>query len=61
MRRIGLGAAAAGVTLAVLAILRDDRRIAWVAIGVLAAAIVLRGLTRWRAAHPADPDDEPPA
>jgi hypothetical protein len=48
MSRVRLAAAFAGVALAVLAIARDDRRIAWAAIAVLAVALALRIATRSR-------------
>ncbi|HEY4101520.1 MAG TPA: hypothetical protein VGM20_11670 [Gemmatimonadales bacterium] len=50
MSRVRLAAAFAGVALAVLAIARDDRRIAWAAIAVLAIAVALRIVARARRA-----------
>ncbi|MGH7581824.1 MAG: hypothetical protein ACREL5_01205 [Gemmatimonadales bacterium] len=38
-----------GIGVAILAIARNDRRIAWVAIGVLAVALLLRFIARRRA------------
>jgi hypothetical protein len=58
MMRTGLAVGAVGVALAVLAIFRDDRRIAWVAMVVLGAAVVIRGITRWRARHAPGSDDD---
>lgn len=38
-----------GVAVGVLGIARDDRRVIWVAIGCLAAALLLRFVGRWLA------------
>jgi hypothetical protein len=46
MTRVRLAAAFLGLALAVAAIARDDRRIAWVAMIVLAAALALRFAAR---------------
>ncbi|HEY3935276.1 MAG TPA: hypothetical protein VGL65_11745 [Gemmatimonadales bacterium] len=48
MSRVRLVVALLGVALAVLAIGRDDRRIAWAAIAVLAIAVLLRVAARRR-------------
>jgi Flp pilus assembly protein TadB len=55
MNRVALVAAGVGVTLAVGAIALDDRRLTWLAIVVLAVALVVRMvLRRRRAAEPHD-------
>ncbi|MGH7523774.1 MAG: hypothetical protein ACREK8_05675 [Gemmatimonadales bacterium] len=46
MSRIRLMVAFLGIALAIAAIARDDRRIAWVAMAVLAVALALRFATR---------------
>lgn len=51
MSRFRLATALLGVALAVLAIARDDRGIAWVAIAVLAVAVILRLVARRRMRH----------
>lgn len=48
MMRARLAIAFVGILLAIVAIARDDRRIAWVAMVVLAVALVLRIVTRRR-------------
>ena len=48
MTRARLAVAFLGILLAIVAIVRDDRRIAWLAIVVLAGALVLRIVTRRR-------------
>lgn len=50
MKRLKFHLALAGILLAVVALWRDDRRITWVAIAVLGAALVLRIATRGRSA-----------
>lgn len=46
--RLKFALAIAGILLAVIALWRDDRRITWIAIGVLGAALVLRIVSRKR-------------
>ncbi|MEO5799032.1 MAG: hypothetical protein ABIZ70_05385 [Gemmatimonadales bacterium] len=46
MKRIRIGVALAGMLLAVVALWRDDRRVTWIAIGVLALAVLLRVVAR---------------
>jgi hypothetical protein len=46
MMRLRLVLAFLGIALAIAAIARDDRRIAWVAMVVLAASLVLRIVAR---------------
>jgi hypothetical protein len=49
MMRIRIIAGLAGLGLAIIAVARNDRRIAWAAIVVLAVALVLRLIARRRA------------
>lgn len=51
MMRLRLALAFLGIALAIAAIARDDRRIAWVAMVVLGASLVLRVVAR-RARNP---------
>lgn len=46
MKRLRFNVALAGILLALVALWRDDKRITWVAIGVLAVAVVLRFVDR---------------
>ncbi len=46
INRIRLGLSLAGMILAVLAIMREDRRLVWGAIALLAASLLLRLATR---------------
>ena len=46
MSRKRLTVAFLGIALAIAAIARDDRRIAWIAMGVLAVALALRFAAR---------------
>ena len=48
MKRLKVALALAGILLAVVALWRDDRRVTWVAIGVLGVALVLRIASRQR-------------
>jgi Flp pilus assembly protein TadB len=48
VKRLPLGAIVLGVALAVMAVATNDRRLTWVAIGVLACALVLRLAARRR-------------
>ena len=48
MMRLRLMAAFTGIALAIVAIARDDRVIAWVAMAVLAVAVVLGMILRRR-------------
>jgi uncharacterized membrane protein len=52
MNRLRFNVALAGILLAVIALWRDDKRITWIAIGVLAVAIVLRLVGRRGAEAP---------
>lgn len=53
MKRLRFNLAIAGILLAVVALWRDDTRITWVAIGVLAVAVILRIIgRRWPPAPP---------
>ncbi len=54
LTRLRLILAAAGMTLALVGVLRDDRRIVWAAIAAVAAALALRLFQR-----PASPLDPP--
>ncbi|MES2305917.1 MAG: hypothetical protein V4558_10425 [Gemmatimonadota bacterium] len=46
MKRLRTGVALAGILLALIALWRDDRRITWIAIGVLGLAVILRVASR---------------
>ena len=46
MSRFRLALTIAGFVLAVVGVLRDDRRIVWLAIGALAVALIIRVATR---------------
>lgn len=46
LRRVRIGLGVAGVVIGVVGIARDDRRIVWVAIGLLGVSAVLRVLKR---------------
>lgn len=48
INRIRLGLSLAGMVVAVLAIMRNDRRLVWGAIALLAASILLRVVARRR-------------
>lgn len=48
MGTLRLGAAIAGLVFAVAAVAMDDRRLGWVGIALLLAAVVLRFLARRR-------------
>ena len=48
MTRARLAVAFLGILLAIVAIVRDDRRIAWVAMVVLAVALAMRLVARRR-------------
>jgi hypothetical protein len=53
VNRLRFNFATAGILLAVVALWRDDKRITWVAIGVLAIAVILRIVSRrWPPAPP---------
>jgi uncharacterized membrane protein YfcA len=58
MMRLRWGVIIVGIALALVAIRLDDRRVAWVALVVLAIALALRFASPRRAA-PADNRDEP--
>lgn len=47
--RLRVAAGLAGLGLAIVAVARDDKRIAWVAIALLLVALVLRLIARRRA------------
>lgn len=57
MTRLRIGLALAGFLAALLSVALNDDRIAWLAIALLAASLVLRLLLRKREARP--PDDRP--
>jgi len=46
MKRLRFNVALIGILLALIALWRDDRRITWIAIGVLGVAVVLRVIGR---------------
>ena len=46
LRRVRIGLGVAGVVIGVVGIARDDRRIVWVAIGLLGVSALLRVLKR---------------
>lgn len=46
LNRIRLALSLGGMLVAVLAIMRDDRRLVWGAVGLLAASLILRLLGR---------------
>ena len=53
MKRLRFNLAIAGILLAVVALWLDETRITWVAIGVLAIAVILRIIgRRWPSAPP---------
>ncbi len=54
MNRLRFNVATAGILLAVVALWRDDKRITWLAIVVLAIAVILRIIGRRR--PPAPPE-----
>jgi hypothetical protein len=68
MMRFRWGVIIVGVTLALVAIRLDDRRVAWVALAVLSLALLLRfavrrpgGTSDGRRGPVDNPPDEPPA
>jgi hypothetical protein len=56
MNHLRLGLALAGLALALLSVTLDDRRLAWAAIALLAASLILRLLLRKRGNPKADTD-----
>ena len=60
MSRVRLGLALAGFVAAVCAVVTDDRRIVWIAIGLLSAAFLLRLLQRKSSRKHSDDEPDTP-
>jgi hypothetical protein len=58
MSRLRLALALAGFAAAVLAVMTEDRRLGWVAIGLLLVALFLRLLQRKRSGEPREEEPE---
>jgi hypothetical protein len=56
MNHLRLGLALAGLAVALLSVTLDDRQLAWAAIALLAASLILRLLLRKRGNPKADTD-----
>jgi hypothetical protein len=57
MSRLRLGLAVSGFLLALLSVAFDEKRLAWVAIGLLAASLLLRAWLRRRQGPQSRPHD----
>jgi membrane protein implicated in regulation of membrane protease activity len=58
MNRLRIGLALAGFVLALLSVALDDHRLAWAAIVVLAASLVIRLVRRKRESRKSQGDDD---
>ena len=58
MNRVRIALAIAGFALALLSIARDDHRLAWTAIALLAASLLIRLLRRKRESGKSQGDDD---